>query len=298
MMKSTSIAILGITLSGGLTFASPTAKQAVVTLGREKGTGYADNIVQIVGIQGGDQPKVWRILARDPYQYGAIRDFAVQENRVVGDQFVPPAYHRQIPALVVPSSALKTDSSEAFIIADKAASEAKVGFDSLDYEMLGSDPSTGPVWVVRLVGRSGLMVGELVIRGRDGQMLRKKWFPQGVELARNKVKPSGASRNVAMRQAFSEGWGKTKKGFSRGSEAVKEGVSKAGNSVKGFFDNVFKRRPEQPQQQQWNQSSQQRGGDYRYGNPGGGAGARRQPNYYAPGSGPQYQRSNGSNRYY
>ncbi len=229
------LAAAGVGVSSAFAGA-PTAKEALRSLGNKVGAAYTNTVVQVIGIRGVDQPPVWRILARDPYRKGVVRDFTVQNGQVVNDQFVPPAYLGRVPEVPIARAALSTDSNRAFIIADRAASTAKVGFDSLDYEARASDPATGPIWIVRLNDQRGLVVGEVLIQGNSGTVLRQQWFPGGVPNDSSFL--VGGGRQGGRQEVEGTGIGET---VAEGWSVTKTGVVKAGGAVREFFDDVFKK---------------------------------------------------------
>ncbi|CAN5357409.1 hypothetical protein BH23VER1_BH23VER1_17640 [soil metagenome] len=249
--RSGRLVAISVVVAGALGMPSvnagaPTAKEALQALGQRVGPAYAASVVQVIGVRGVDQPPVWRILAQDPYRRGVVRDFTVQNGQVVNDQLVPPAYLARVPVLPIPTDGLRTDSSRAFVIADHAAHQARVGFDSLDYEARASDPATGPIWIVRLNDQRGLVVGEVLIRASNGVVLRQQWFPGGIPsdsgaLAGGSSRPAGrpSTAESGIAESVAEGWEVAKDSVSKGSTAVKSGVVKAGGAIREFFGEVF-----------------------------------------------------------
>ncbi len=206
--------------------AEPTAFEAMSALKKQRGARIGTKVVHVIGVGGIDQPPVWRFIARDPKQRGVLRDFAVQGGKVVGDQYVPPAYHSQVPNYVVPLSQLKIDSGGAFIIADKLANDSGTGFDSIDYEIRGGDPASGAIWILRLRDKKGDQVGEVLIRASDGRVLRQKW-----------------GRKSAVSEVVSSSIKRAKTSVSTGATAIAGSAVKTGGAVKGFFKDVFQKEP-------------------------------------------------------
>ena len=202
--------------------AEPTAFEAVSALKKQLGTRVGTKVVQVIGVGGADQPAVWRFIARDPKQQGVYRDFAVQGGKVVGDQFVPPAYNDKVPSYVVPLSQLKIDSGGAFIIADKLANDNGTGFDSIDYEIRGGDPASGAIWILRLRDKRGAQVGEVLIRASDGRVLRQDW-----------------TRKSVVGEVVATSIDRAKTSVAKGATAIAGGAVKTGGAVKGFFQEVF-----------------------------------------------------------
>ena len=230
MKTITTIAVFGLLGIAILPLgAEPTAFEAMSALKKQKGSRIGTKVVQVIGVGGVDQPAVWRFIARDPKQQGVLRDFAVQGGKVVGDQFVPPAYHDQVPNYVVPLSHLKIDSGGAFIIADKLAHDSGTGFDSIDYEIRGGDPASGAIWILRLRDNKGAQVGEVLIRASDGHVLRQKW-----------------GRKSAVSEVVTTSIDRAKTSVANGATAIAGGAVKTGGAVKEFFQDVFKKEEAAP----------------------------------------------------
>ncbi|MDB4673501.1 hypothetical protein OAF27_01685 [Verrucomicrobiales bacterium] len=202
--------------------AEPTAFEAMSALKSQLGSRIGTKVVQVIGVGGIDQPPVWRFIARDPKDSAVLRDFAVQDGKVVGNQFVPPAFYDQVPKYVVPISRLKIDSGGAFIIADKLANDCGTGFDSIDYEIRGGDPASGAIWILRLRDKKGAQVGEVLIRANDGHVLRQKW-----------------GRKSAVGEVVATSIDRAKTSVTNGATAIAGGAVKTGGAVKEFFQGVF-----------------------------------------------------------
>lgn len=217
-----------------------TAVQALQALGKDRGEEFQSGVLQVIGIGGTDQPPVWRVIARDPFQPGAIRDFAIENGRVVGDQFVPPAYHARIPANVIDRNSIRADSGAVFLIANERARKSKIGFYSLDYEIRSTAQKPGEIWIVRLNGRARERVGELIVDAKSGQILRERWWQPSPDPAVDgspEVPEEGARDSIE--EQISEGWKIAKEGVSQGGALVRQNAGQAGRSVKGFFRGMF-----------------------------------------------------------
>lgn len=229
-----------------------TAAAAVEVVARDRGRPYAESLVHVIGVGGVHQPKVWRVLARDPYRPGAIRDFTVDSGRVVSDQFVPPAYHERVPGAVIPPAEIRYDSDAVFGLADRAARTAGVGFDTLDYEIrvLGSGAEGVSLWLVRLNDKDGRTVGELAMRSLDGVVIRQEWFPQGKGTLDGRyatttdagIAPSsspGGTSGADVPEILASGMSAARVGIERGGQAVRTSLQRAGGSVRRFLGSLF-----------------------------------------------------------
>jgi hypothetical protein len=225
-----------------------TAKQVLERLGRLGVAGPGAEVLHVVGVGGADQPLVWRVILRDPSRRGEVRDVAVRDGSVVSNQAVPAAYQNRVPQSPLPGVGLSTDSGQVFLIADREANRQKVGFDTLDYEVLAGGDGGSAVWVVRMVAGDGQRVGELFVRDRDAHVFRERWFVSSAGGEGSQPGSGESSPDVGEQvgEAFNEGWVATREGIGRGTEAVRSGAVRAGGAVRGFFSQLFQQEPAAP----------------------------------------------------
>src|SRR5439155_12711569 len=70
---------------------------------------------------------------------------------------------------------LNLDSEGAFSIVNQEAGKARIGFDSIDYELrCADDPKSAPVWVLRLLDSRQRNVGTYYLAADNGAVLRKE----------------------------------------------------------------------------------------------------------------------------
>jgi hypothetical protein len=139
---------------------------------------------------------------------------------------------------------LRVDSGEAFTIANRLASESKIGFDAIDYELSPSPTGNAPIWVMHLRDGQGRDVGEVEVSGEDGKVLRRSWFQPRVA-DRQPIGPDPSPERRAVRSFDSNGnpiaatgsriWGRTSTGVGNASVKVKEGFQKIGEGVGKIF---------------------------------------------------------------
>jgi hypothetical protein len=246
-MKIMFILATAFVLSSEWADAQTTGRGALTALTREKGAQIASQVVLVSGSQGQDQPAAWRVIARDPEFAGRFREYTIQKGRVVQAGPLPAQEAGNLSRAPIVSKRIKVDSTMAFAAADRAAKEALVGFDSLDYELRNKELSQDPVWVVRLTDANGAAAGELIISAESGVVLRKTWYETGrrqpESTATLAAKPQGTgSVGQPTANAFGQTaqhlWDGTRHGIEQGKEVVKTGFQRAGTSVRGWFDRL------------------------------------------------------------
>ncbi len=144
------------------------AWQVLDTLKAERGSGAVNNVTQLRGHRGQDQPEAWEVVTRIP---DGERVFVLRGGRIVAD-----TVYSSGGGVAVDTRRLRVDSVEAFRIANRAATQSKVGFDAVDYELRAAAHGNAPLWVLYLRDAEGRDVGQLEIAGEDGRILRQEWF--------------------------------------------------------------------------------------------------------------------------
>lgn len=181
-----------------------TGKAAMRIVARERGAEYLPRMLHLVGEHGMDQPPVWRVIARDGK--GAVREFYVGNRGILSDGVLPPRHANGISATPLPMHRLNIDSDTAFAKAEAAAKAAKIGFDSVNFQLRCLELSNNAAWFITLFNARGERVGELSIGASTGTVLTQNWF-------RTPVPPP------------SRVWSQAKENLQQGTENVKNGVN-------------------------------------------------------------------------
>lgn len=205
--------------------AGETAYQALRILGRERPGVSLNKVIEVDGRVGAPQPAVWKIVMDDPGARGGVREFEVQNGRVSSERTPVHAYSGTADEAVMDFKRLNLDSAGAFVIANKEAAAARIGFDSVDYTLRCGDANNAPVWILKLVDDKKQNVGTIQISADSGQVVRREGFGQvGAVPLR-----SGTSKDS---DDYDYGQDDKKPGLGH---KIKESFIHAGASMEEFF---------------------------------------------------------------
>ena len=160
--------LLSLTLLAAPAGKAATAWQALDTLKAERGAGALRSVTQVRGHRGQDQPKEWEVVTR---LADGERVYVLEGGRIVADTIYSSA-----AGVTVDVRRLRVDSAEVFTISNRKATDAKVGFNAIDYELRAAAHGNAPLWVVHLRDSEGKDVGRLEISGEDGKLVKEEWF--------------------------------------------------------------------------------------------------------------------------
>ena len=153
----------------------PTAKDAINIFTKAKGPAYASQIVQIYGNRGQHQPAVWTIIGREPGRPDVLTEYRFHGGRMISQSLIKEAYTLKLSGPNIPLANVQLDSDALFRLADREANAARLGFDSLDYELRCRELSTEPIWVVNLRDRESNNVGIVFVSAKTGVVVKKLW---------------------------------------------------------------------------------------------------------------------------
>lgn len=238
----------GLVLAGQVS-----AYEALRVVGKEKGEALLGKLVELRGVDGSPQPGQWTICFADPAARGGVREFVVSSKGIIGER--APLRSGGSPGGAMAASRLKMDSSGVFAAANKQASKAKVGFESVNYRLHNRGGT--PVWTVQLYDVGGDEVGSVDFSAKDGSVVT----PWRVPLSAPKPVPgSAAAGSSPLGERWAEGgglvghagrfgertwqstsngavrtWQSTTNGTSRAWHATSDFAGRVGQSVRTFF---------------------------------------------------------------
>lgn len=213
-------------------FAGPvTAYEALISVGRQKGNAYLDNLVEMRAVEGAPQPGQWTVLFRDPSARGGLREFIVTNKGIASERTPLRAEDSLLVAPTIPYARLKLDSEGAFREANDSATKNKVGFDSVGYRL--SSQKGEPVWNLRLLDASRREVASLGISARTGGIVSAL---TGFSAAADGGSAAADRRPIAER--WSEGGGLVghmTRWSERTWDATTNTAGRVGQGVESFF---------------------------------------------------------------
>ena len=167
-----------------------TAKKALAVLKIQRGALADTNVTHVRGHRGQDQPITWEFTVRIS---DGERVFVIQNEEIIADTIYSSG-----GGIIMDLRRFKTDSSEVFKVANLAAEEANIGFDSLDYELLAAPLGNAPLWIVFLRDFKGHDVGRLEVSGEVSKVLRSQWFAPRAS-RRQPIGPDDDDRKTVLR---------------------------------------------------------------------------------------------------
>jgi hypothetical protein len=149
-----------------------TAYQALRTVGAQRGDDTLKHVVEVEGLGGVPQPKLWRVVLDDPAARGGVRELDVAHGKIVAEHTPVRAYSGSAAGALIDFQKLNLDSSGAFTVAEKEAQKARIGFDSVDYILrTGDSPDASPLWVIHMMDASHHSIGTMSMAADSGAIV-------------------------------------------------------------------------------------------------------------------------------
>ena len=152
------------------------SKNALANLIDRQGEAVADKLVSIRGFEGIPQPGTWEIITHDASSPHLLRRYRIGPGFIRDEGDVDDLYPAREPYGFIDYAQLKLSSQGAFTLAEAAAKQAKMGFDSLNYTLRCREYSREPVWILHLINAKGLLVGKVHISANSGRVFRTIWI--------------------------------------------------------------------------------------------------------------------------
>lgn len=191
-MKSLPIVTAILTLLSAGVQAAPPAKEATRALARERGADVLTRIVHVLGDRGSPQPAVWRIIIRE--ETGLMREFFLSNDQVVSEGVVPPQAAASLAGNIVPLKKVVVDSTKAFQKAEAEARAARIGFNSVNYQLRCLELSSNPAWFMQMMDAQGQRVGAVCVSASTGEVVSRQWFVQSAPAPAQANRPAPAPR--------------------------------------------------------------------------------------------------------
>jgi len=152
------------------------AKLGLRQLEAKFGSSAVRQIVEMTGTAGDPQPLAWRVTAIAPGRTDLLREFWIGDNRLSDEGLSDDFYPDRLPKGFLSLERLRFDSTQAFILTEKIAREAGIGFDVINYKLHCREYSDEPVWTLTLLDREDTIVGSVHLSADSGKILRTVWM--------------------------------------------------------------------------------------------------------------------------
>ena len=136
-------------------------------------------VLGITGFFGPSSPGHWLILCRMGKSGGTLWESAWKDGVILHQRILPVLPGQDVPDLPVLRESLRIDSGAVFLAATQLATERKVAFEYVRYQLRVRDAGREPVWMVSLLSRSQVQVGLLYFSAASGTLLRESWSQGG-----------------------------------------------------------------------------------------------------------------------
>jgi hypothetical protein len=167
---------------------SPSAYEALRTIGTQLNRQAVNRVVSVSGVDGDPQPRSWKILVEDKNAASGVHEYVVEDNRIVSQRVPNRSVAGSTQGATIDTAKLNLDSTGAYSVAAHTAETSHVTFSLTSYT-LRTDDRGNPVWVVTLADRSNRPVGTIHIRASDGRVKRVEGMYQGRNMEQVEVNP-------------------------------------------------------------------------------------------------------------
>src|SRR5438045_1134320 len=157
---------------------NPSAYEALRTIGTQLNRQMVNRVVSVSGVDGDPQPRSWKILVEDKNAPGGVREYVIEENRIVSQRVPNRSVVGSTQGATIDTAKLNLDSTGAYSVAAHTAETSHVTFALTSYT-LRTDARVNPVWIVTLADRGNRPAGTIHIRPRDGRVQRVEGRYQG-----------------------------------------------------------------------------------------------------------------------
>lgn len=157
-------------------------------------------LVRLWGRNGNPGPRAWSMIFHDPASSTNLSELQPGEAPEPADD----EYGNGTAPIYFNVSRVNIDSPAAFVAANKEAAEAKVGFDTITFELRGQEFTGQPIWTLRLLNAEEEIVGIVSLSAETGKTLRTVWLRRGgrreeariIDSALASAGPSGANESA------------------------------------------------------------------------------------------------------
>jgi len=157
---------------------SPTAYQALRTVGTQLNRDFVNHVILISGSNGDPQPETWRILLDDPKAGGGVRELEVSNGKIISERTPLRSAVEGSLGATIDTAKLNLDSSGAYTLARQTADKSHITFATADYT-LRVDARGNPIWIIALQKQGGEPAGTIYIGANHGSITRTEGLFSG-----------------------------------------------------------------------------------------------------------------------
>ncbi|MDP9004619.1 MAG: hypothetical protein M3N12_07495 [Verrucomicrobiota bacterium] len=157
---------------------NPSAYEALRVVGTTMNREMMSRVVSVTGVDGDPQPRTWKIVFEDRRAGGSLREYTVQDNRIVSQRVPNRSVAGSTEGATINTARLNLDSTGAYSVASHTAETSHVVFAFVSYT-LRTDDRGNPTWIVTLEDRSRKPLGTIHIKANDGRVTRVEGMYQG-----------------------------------------------------------------------------------------------------------------------
>ena len=177
-MKSTLLTLACVVASSSMLHANPEIPRAVA---QSFGETVAGNILLLKGTGTTSEPVEWTAYSRDAFRNDEVLRITVKLDGTqwkaapagAGTKVLTPA-----PQRILDFARLRERSSDARVVAAKAAALAQSTFASVDYQLAANAETGSPEWGLALKDDTGYEVGFCVVSAESGALTFQDWTPR------------------------------------------------------------------------------------------------------------------------
>lgn len=216
------------------------AREAIGMVSAQYGPQATAWIAEMRAQNGIPQPSDWQILTYEERAPRLLYRFWAGGGRVGDGGADEQRYPDDVPVGYFSPQQITVDSVAAFTIAEGAARQARMAFDSCDYLLRLREYSNEPVWRLELFDASRRIVGKLYISGGNGEILRTIWVyrdqrPDGRPTYVDSAAPGRSNAPVSLSEtAYPQAPSGTAGMFPGAATVVPGSVSQVPGSMSGI----------------------------------------------------------------
>lgn len=139
----------------------------------------AQRVARIAGCEGQPFADRWHYVVYAPGEAAGtgLRDYTVANRQLAARNGVSQFASSVGAGEVLPMDALRVDSDQAGLLAQKYARANRLAVASFNYELRRDVLNLAPVWKVTCLDRQGHSLGWIVVNATDGQLIALRGIP-------------------------------------------------------------------------------------------------------------------------